>query len=51
MKALEKRKTPEYLMKMVDSCLNERRLVYDTEDGRKEFKMTAEVPQGHGGDL
>ena len=47
MKTLEKRETPEYLMKMLDSYLNDRILVYDTEDGRKEFRMTAGVPQSN----
>ena len=31
---------------MLDSYLNEKRLVYGTEDGRKEFKLNARVPQG-----
>ena len=33
MKALEKRETPEYVMKLLNSYLNDRRLVYVTEDG------------------
>ena len=46
MKALEKREIPKYLMKLLESYLNGRKVVYDTEDGPKESRVTAGVPQG-----
>lgn len=44
--ALKTRKTPEYLLRMIDSYLSNRILIYDTEDGLVEYDVTAGVPQG-----
>ena len=46
MKALEKRETLEYLLRMVDSYLSDRKLEYETDQGKKEYAVTAVVPQG-----
>ena len=46
MKAVEKRKTPKYLLRILDSDLNDKKLVYNTEDGRQKFQVTVGVPQG-----
>lgn len=46
MEALSKRHTPEYLLRVIDSYLADRTLIYNTEDGDKEYEVTAGVPQG-----
>ena len=46
MKALEARRTPMYLLRMIDDYLAQRTLIYDTDDGPVEYKITAGVPQG-----
>lgn len=46
MLALVDRKTPTYLLHMMDSYLSDRLLIYDTEDGPAEYAVTADVPQG-----
>jgi len=48
MQALRRQRIPEYHIKIVDSYLGERVLLFDTSDGRKECNVTAEVPQGPG---
>ena len=44
--ALDKLDIPAYLKKMIKSYLTNRLLVYDTEDGPKEYQITGGVPQG-----
>lgn len=46
MEALIGRRTPGYLLQMVDNYLMDRILIYNTVEGLKEFKVTAGVPQG-----
>ena len=46
MKALEKRETPEYPLRMVDTYLSDRKLEYGADQGKKEYAVTAGVPQG-----
>lgn len=46
MEALAERRTPDYLLDMIDSYLADRMLIYDTEIGPKEYEITAGVPQG-----
>ncbi len=46
MKALRELKVPEYLLKTLDSYFKDRVLVYDSEDGPKEYNITSGVPQG-----
>ena len=44
--ALDKLDVPAYLKIMIKSYLTNRLLVYDTEDGPKEYQITGGVPQG-----
>ena len=44
--ALDKLDVPAYLKNMIKSYLTNRLLVYDTEDGPKEYQITGRVPQG-----
>lgn len=44
--ALDKLGVPAYLRKMINSYLENRILVYDTEDGLKRYQVTGGVPQG-----
>ncbi|CAD7084818.1 unnamed protein product [Hermetia illucens] len=37
---------PAFLAAIVNSCLQERRLWYDTDDGLQEYAISAGVPQG-----
>lgn len=46
MEALQKMGTPKYLLKVIASYFSDRVLLYDTEDGPKEYKVTGGVPQG-----
>ncbi|XP_070132570.1 uncharacterized protein [Drosophila bipectinata] len=46
LEALKELRIPEYLLKMVDSYLSDRVLLYDTQDGLKERVVSAGVPQG-----
>nr|XP_044249378.1 uncharacterized protein LOC123002814 [Drosophila takahashii] len=46
MQALRRQQIPEYLIKIIDSYLDERVLLFDTSDGPKEYNVTAGVPQG-----
>ncbi|KAH8332270.1 hypothetical protein KR067_006017, partial [Drosophila pandora] len=46
LEALRKMKIPRYLLRMVDSYLSNRTLLFDTTEGRKEREVTAGVPQG-----
>ena len=46
MKALAARRTPMYLLRMIDDYLAQRTLIYDTDDGPVEYRITAGVPQG-----
>jgi Reverse transcriptase (RNA-dependent DNA polymerase)/Endonuclease-reverse transcriptase len=46
MTALEQMEVPNYLIRIVDNYLNGRVLIYDTEEGPKEYMVTAGVPQG-----
>jgi len=46
MQALRRQRIPEYLIRIVDSYLGERVLLFDTSDGPKEYVVTAGVPQG-----
>ena len=46
MTALVDRKTPTYLLHMMDSYLSDRTLIHDTEDGPEEYVVTAGDPQG-----
>ena len=43
---LYKLDVPAYLKKMIKSYLTNRLLVYDTENGPKEYQITGGVPQG-----
>lgn len=45
-KALQGIGVPRSLNKILGSYFENRLLLYDTEDGRKEYKVTAGVPQG-----
>ena len=44
--ALEKFKTPEYLLRIMKSYLKDRVLIYDTVDGPKKKRITAGAAQG-----
>lgn len=44
--ALAKLEVPQYLASIIGSYLSERSLGYETDDGQKEYKVTAGVPQG-----
>ncbi|KAH8274636.1 hypothetical protein KR026_002359, partial [Drosophila bipectinata] len=46
LEALKELRIPEYLLKMVDSYLSDRILLYDTREGQKERVVSAGVPQG-----
>jgi len=46
MQALSRQRIPEYLIRIVDSYLGERVLLFYTSDGPKEYIVTAGVPQG-----
>ena len=46
MNVLTSRQTPEYLMQMINSYLSDRILIYDTDHGLVEYKVTSGVPQG-----
>ncbi|KAH8338798.1 hypothetical protein KR067_008493, partial [Drosophila pandora] len=46
LEALRKMNIPRYLLRMVDSYLSNRSLLFDTNEGRKEREVTAGVPQG-----
>lgn len=46
MKALMEMNTPAYLLRIIGDYLKDRVLLYDTEDGTKEYKVTGGVPQG-----
>lgn len=41
MKALERKKIPKYLLNVMDSCLINRTLLYETENGIEIYSMTA----------
>ena len=45
-RALVKMKTPQYLVKMIESYFSRRRLRYFTDEGTKYHEVTAGVPQG-----
>jgi len=45
MQELRRQRIPEYLIRIVDSYLGERVLLFDTSDGPKEYIVTAGVPQ------
>ncbi|KAH8334842.1 hypothetical protein KR074_011378, partial [Drosophila pseudoananassae] len=46
LEALKELRIPEYLLKMVDSYLSDRLLLYDTREGQKERVVSAGVPRG-----
>ena len=46
MKALQKMGAPEYLLRIIGDYLSDRVLIYDTEEGPKEYRVTGGVPQG-----
>ena len=46
MDALRTRKTPEYLRRIIDSYLEDKILIYETENCPVEYNVTAGVPQG-----
>lgn len=46
MNALRRLNVPAYLLKILDSYFEDRVLEYDTEDGPREYNITAGVPQG-----
>src|ERR1700709_1053619 len=46
MTALQRMGTPEYLLRMIGNYLSDRVLIYDTEEGSKEYRVTGGVPQG-----
>lgn len=46
MKALKSKQIPEYLIQLIDSYLRDRTLMYETDAGIKEYKISAGVPQG-----
>ncbi|CAB0028724.1 unnamed protein product, partial [Trichogramma brassicae] len=44
--ALRRKRTPQYLLRIVASYLLARELDYDTDDGPEFYRVTAGVPQG-----
>ena len=44
--ALLKLQVPNYIRRILKNYLKDRILVYDTEDGQKEYKITGGIPQG-----
>ena len=46
MNALQEMEVPWYLLRIIGSYFKDRVLLYDTEDGTKEYKVTGGVPQG-----
>ena len=46
MTALQEMETPGYLLRIIGSYFKDRVLLYDTEDGMKEYAVTGGVPQG-----
>lgn len=44
--ALQRMNVPTYLLQILDSYFEDRVLEYDTEDGPREYDITAGVPQG-----
>jgi Reverse transcriptase (RNA-dependent DNA polymerase)/Endonuclease-reverse transcriptase len=44
--ALTQMEIPQYLLRMIDSYLSDRTLIYDTIEGRRTRTVTAGVPQG-----
>uniref|UniRef100_A0A0A1WPA4 Putative 115 kDa protein in type-1 retrotransposable element R1DM n=1 Tax=Zeugodacus cucurbitae TaxID=28588 RepID=A0A0A1WPA4_ZEUCU len=46
MSALEHKRTPCYLLRVVSKYLSNRLLFYDTDEGPKEYRVTGGVPQG-----
>ena len=46
MRSLQNMGTPEYLLKIIGDYLSNRVLIYDTEEGPKEYQVTGGVPQG-----
>lgn len=45
-KALQKMRVPNYLLRILESYLCNRVLEYDTDEGPKSYKVTSGVPQG-----
>ena len=46
MESLEQLKVPLYFRRVISSYLTNRTLVYDTDDGTHDYKITGGVPQG-----
>jgi hypothetical protein len=46
MEAVNKLDMPQYLKRIISYYLRERLLLYDTEEGRKEYDVSGGVPQG-----
>lgn len=46
MRALQKMGAPEYLLRIIGDYLSDRVLIYDTEEGPREYLVTGGVPQG-----
>ena len=46
LEALRNKSVPTYVMKIVTDYLRQRILIYDTDDGPKEYTVTGGVPQG-----
>lgn len=46
MRSLQNMGTPEYLLRIIGDYLSNRVLIYDTEEGPKEYRVTGGVPQG-----
>lgn len=46
MEAVNKLDMPQYLKRIISYYLQERLLLYDTEEGRMEYEVTGGVPQG-----
>ncbi|KAH8347591.1 hypothetical protein KR067_008171, partial [Drosophila pandora] len=46
LEALKRRNIPRYLLRMVDSYLSNKSLLFDTNERHKEREVTAGVPQG-----
>lgn len=46
MRALRMMQVPQYIQKILDNYLNNRVLLYETDEGTKEYNITSGVPQG-----
>lgn len=46
MTALRQMKVPPYILKILDSYFDSRVLLYETDEGTKEYNITSGVPQG-----